>query len=167
MSQVRLCSALIIVLAAAIPLSGPATASRQRALDRSTPEPGERERECAECALYCSIAQGFRLERSMAETVKTLRGALHAFQQVNGLKVGRLDQRTAARLADISQAPTLVQYTIQAGGCAGTVRAANSHRFRRDGAVAAARLPQPAPAIGRKVPHVRSAARDAKPNRRV
>src|SRR4051794_19001973 len=39
--------------------------------------------------------------------------ALHAFQQANGLPVGRLDQQTTARLAETSNTPALTQYTIQ------------------------------------------------------
>src|SRR4051794_6540096 len=39
--------------------------------------------------------------------------ALHAFQQANGLRVGPLDQQTAARLAETSNTPTLAQYTVQ------------------------------------------------------
>src|SRR4051794_13596985 len=39
--------------------------------------------------------------------------ALHAFQEVNGRPVGRLDQQTAAQLAQLSNTPTLAQYTVQ------------------------------------------------------
>jgi len=39
--------------------------------------------------------------------------ALHAFQEVNGLPVGGLDQQAAARLAELSNTPTLAQYAIQ------------------------------------------------------
>lgn len=45
--------------------------------------------------------------------------ALHAFQQVNELPVGRLDQQTMERLAQGSDAPTLAQYTIQPGDVQG------------------------------------------------
>jgi len=39
--------------------------------------------------------------------------ALHAFQQANGLAVGPLDQQTTARLAELSNTPTVAQYTVQ------------------------------------------------------
>jgi lipoprotein-anchoring transpeptidase ErfK/SrfK len=39
--------------------------------------------------------------------------ALHAFQQANGLTIGKLDQQTVALLTQVSTAPALAQYTIQ------------------------------------------------------
>ena len=39
--------------------------------------------------------------------------ALHAFQQANGLPLGKLDQQTVVLLQQQSKAPTLAQYTIQ------------------------------------------------------
>jgi lipoprotein-anchoring transpeptidase ErfK/SrfK len=39
--------------------------------------------------------------------------ALHAFQQANGLSIGKLDQQTTALLTQISNASALAQYTIQ------------------------------------------------------
>jgi hypothetical protein len=39
--------------------------------------------------------------------------ALHAFQQANGIPIGKLDQQTAATLMQLSNAPVLAQYTIQ------------------------------------------------------
>ena len=39
--------------------------------------------------------------------------ALHAFQQANGLSIGKLDQQTTALLTQVSNAPALTQYTIQ------------------------------------------------------
>lgn len=45
--------------------------------------------------------------------------ALHAFQEVNGLPVGRLDAATAARLRQGNDAPILGQYTIQPQDVAG------------------------------------------------
>lgn len=39
--------------------------------------------------------------------------ALHAFQQANGIPIGKLDQQTAAMLMQLSNAPVLAQYTIQ------------------------------------------------------
>ena len=39
--------------------------------------------------------------------------ALHAFQQANGLPIGKLDQQTLSLLSQVSNAPALAQYTIQ------------------------------------------------------
>src|SRR3954453_5235558 len=45
--------------------------------------------------------------------------ALHAFQQANGLPVGRLDEQTLASLAQLSNEPVVAEYTIQPDDVAG------------------------------------------------
>ena len=45
--------------------------------------------------------------------------ALHAFQQANGLPIGKLDQQTTALLTQVSNASALAQYTIQPGDVTG------------------------------------------------
>ena len=45
--------------------------------------------------------------------------ALHAFQQANGLPVGRLDEQTIASLTQLSNEPVVAEYTIQPDDVAG------------------------------------------------
>jgi len=118
MSQVRLCSALIILLAAAIPMSGTATASRHAHSTAAPRKPAAVNEYVLNAAVLLDRA-GFSPGAIDGRDGQNFARALHAFQQVNGLQVGRLDQQTLARLADISQAPTLVQYTIQASDVQG------------------------------------------------
>src|SRR5215216_3022824 len=111
MSQARLCSALIIVMAAAIPLSGTATASRQ-AHSTAAPHKQAVNENVLNAAILLDRA-GFSPGAIDGRDGDNFAKALHAFQQVNGLRVGPLDQQTATRLAEISNATTLAQYTIQ------------------------------------------------------
>jgi lipoprotein-anchoring transpeptidase ErfK/SrfK len=113
MSPGRLCSALIIVLAAAIPLSGTATASRNA---HSAAAPRKQAAAFNEHVLNAQILldrAGFSPGAIDGRDGENFAKALHAFQQVNGLSVGPLDQQTAARRAETSNTPTLAQYTIQ------------------------------------------------------
>jgi lipoprotein-anchoring transpeptidase ErfK/SrfK len=112
MSQARLCSALIILLAAAIPLSGTATASRHAHSTAAPRKQAAVNENVLNAAIWLDRA-GFSPGAIDGRDGENFYKALHAFQQVNGLRVGPLDQQTAARLADISNAPTLAQYTIQ------------------------------------------------------
>jgi peptidoglycan hydrolase-like protein with peptidoglycan-binding domain len=111
MSPGRLCSALIIVLAAAIPLSETAIAARN-AHSAAPRKQAAFDEHVLNAAILLARA-GFSPGAIDGRRGENFAKALHAFQQVNGLPVGRLDQRTAARLAEISNTPTLAQYTIQ------------------------------------------------------
>ena len=112
MSPPRLCSALIIIFAAAIPLSGTATASRHAQSAAAPPKQAAFNEHVLNAAILLDRA-GFSPGAIDGRDGENFAKALHAFQQVNGLRVGPLDQQTAARLAEISNVPTLAQYTIQ------------------------------------------------------
>ena len=118
MSPGRLCSALIIVLAAAISLSGAATASRN-AHSAAAPRKQAAFNEHVLNAAILLDRAGFSPGAIDGRHGENFAKALHAFQHVNGLPVGPMDQRTAARLAEISNTPTLAQYTIQAADVQG------------------------------------------------
>jgi len=112
MSPARLCSALIIVLAAAIPLSGTATASRHAHSAAAPRKQAAFNEHVLNAAIFLDRA-GFSPGAIDGRDGENFAKALHAFQQVNGLRVGPLDHQTVARLAEISNTPTLAQYTIQ------------------------------------------------------
>src|SRR5262249_10479319 len=63
--------------------------------------------------------------------------ALHAFQQVNGLQVGALDQATLAKLGQVGGAPVVAEYTIQPQDVAGPFVAEIPRQFEE-----MAQLPQ-------------------------
>jgi lipoprotein-anchoring transpeptidase ErfK/SrfK len=116
MSPGRLCAALIIVLAAAIPLS--ATAARNAHSAAAPRKQAAFDEHVLNAAILLARA-GFSPGAIDGRRGENFAKALHAFQQASGLPVGRLDQRTAARLAEISNTPALVQYTIQAADVQG------------------------------------------------
>lgn len=113
MSAAHFYSALIVVLATAIPLYGTAHAARHT---HSPAAPHKQTAALNEHVLNAEILldrAGFSSGEIDGRDGENFAKALHAFQQVNGLPVGQLDQQATARLAETSNTPALAQYTIQ------------------------------------------------------
>ena len=104
--------ALLLAVGVGWPYPAPALAARHR-----HPAPSAQQKPQAnEAVLNAEILldrSGFSAGVIDGHDGDNFANALHAFQQVNGLPVGRLDQQTMERLTQGSNAPTLAQYTIQ------------------------------------------------------
>ena len=113
MKPIRCCLMLLAALGAAAPSSASAMAARHR---QPAPSAHKQTPEFNEDVLNAEVLldrNGFSPGVVDGHDGDNFANALHAFQQVNGFAVGRLDQQTMERLAQGSAAPILGQYIVQ------------------------------------------------------
>jgi lipoprotein-anchoring transpeptidase ErfK/SrfK len=110
---------LAVGMAAAVPWSGPASAARHR---HTVPVAHNQAPQFNQAVLNAEVLldrAGFSSGTIDGRDGDNFGNALHAFQQVNGLPVGRLDEQQLERLAQVANAPAVTEYTIQPGDVEG------------------------------------------------
>jgi lipoprotein-anchoring transpeptidase ErfK/SrfK len=112
MKPTRCCLMLLLAIGAALPSATPSLAAHHR---HPTAPVQQQKPPFNQAVLDAEVMldrNGFSPGVIDGRDGDNFANALHAFQQVNGLAAGRLDQQTMERLAQTSNAPSLGQYTI-------------------------------------------------------